>query len=121
MSTLISLTHEISAQVSQGHPFVPAAGGGGILDWATSKNTQTQALFRAISITVAIIFVIWQAVASRLAMARIIISIVTAGILIWGVFNVTDIQDRVNNEVNSAPALGQGSHQPSRLALTPAA
>ena len=71
------------------------AGGEGILDWLTSKNSQTQTLLRAVAVTLAIIFVIVQAVASRGAMARIIISLVAAGIFVWRVWSVTDIKDHV--------------------------
>lgn len=78
-----------------------ATRGDGVLDWLTAKNSQTQTLLRAVAVTLGIIFVIIQAVASRGAMARIIISLIVAGIFIWGVWSVTDIKDRVGNEVNS--------------------
>ena len=85
----------------------------GILDWLTSKNSQTLSLLRAMAVTVGVIFVMWQAIASRGAMARIIIAIMAAGVFVWGVFNVTSIRDRVDNEVISAPAL----HAPDRSAV----
>ena len=104
MSTLIALTHEVTTQVAGVHfaaPAPPSPGGQGILDWLTAKNSQTQTLLRAMAVTLGIIFVIWQAVSSRGAMARVIIAIVAAGIFVWGVWNVTDIKDRVENEVNA--------------------
>ncbi len=108
MSTLVSLTQDASAQLLLAQAAdVTLAAGEGFLDWGTAKNTQTQALFRGVSITVAIIFVIWQAIASRMAMARIIIAGVTAGILVWVVWNVTNLKDRVDNEVNAMPAVVQ--------------
>ena len=109
MSALIHLTQEVSTQALAGHLMAaPPASGEGILDWLTSKNSQTQTLLRAVAVTLAIIFVIVQAVASRGAMARIIISLVAAGIFVWGVWSVTDIKDRVDNEVNaSGPAVVQ--------------
>ncbi len=73
----------------------------GIIDWLTQKNTAVQVLFRAASITIGIAFVIWQGIASRGAMAKIIISAVAAAIFIWVVFSVTDLKDRVGDEVNS--------------------
>jgi len=48
--------------------------------------------------------VIYQAIVSRGAMARVIIAGIAAGIFIWIVFNVTDLQTRVNNEVNAIQA-----------------
>lgn len=104
MSVLMSLTHEVSTQALSAHARIvslAAGGGDGIINWLTAKNTEVQTLFRAIAITLGVGFVIWQGVASRGAMARIIISIIGAGIFIWGVFNVTDVKDRVGNEVDS--------------------
>ena len=108
MSTLVTLTHEVSIQAAA----FPAAGSGdGLLDWLTAKNGQTQTVLRGLAVTLGIIFVIWAAVASRGAMARIIIAIVAAGVFIWGVFNVTSIKDRVGNEVNaSGPSVVQLAH-----------
>lgn len=102
MSALIQLSNEaISAHQTVA---IPMATGDGILDWAASKNTQTQTVLRGVAVTLGIIFVILQAVASRGAMARIIISLLAAGIFIWGVWSVTDIKDRVGNEMSPTPA-----------------
>lgn len=78
--------------------------GGGILDWLGAKNASTQSLFRALSITAGIGFVLYQAIVSRGAMARVIVSGIAAAVFIWIVHNVTSVSDRVNNEVNSMPA-----------------
>lgn len=111
MSMLASLTHETVVQLQLQMPDVhhssitaAGAGGDGILDWLTAKNTTTQKLLRAASITAAIIFVLLEAIRSRMAMARVIIAGVAAGLLVWIVFNVTSLQDRVGNEVESSPA-----------------
>lgn len=102
MSTLMSLTQEVSTQLASVHPaVVPMAGGDGILDWLTLKNSQTQTLLRGVAITLGVIFVVIQGVSSRGAMARIIISLIAAGIFVWGVYSVTDIKDRIENEVNA--------------------
>lgn len=107
MSTLLALTHEVSTQLSQASSTVlaaPAPGGGdsGILDWLTTKLAATQTLFRTIGITGGMGFVIWQGIVSRGALARIIIAGIAAGIFVWIVWNVTSLQDRVDNEVNGA-------------------
>ena len=96
MSALIQLSNEVISAHQSG---VVMAAGDGILDWVSSKNTQTQTVLRGVAVTLGIIFVIIQAVASRGAMARIIISLIAAGIFIWGVWSVTDIKDRVGNEM----------------------
>lgn len=90
---------------------VPMADGG-ILDWLDAKNASTQSLFRALSITAGIGFVLYQAIVSRGAMARVIISGIAAAVFIWIVHNVTSVSDRVNNEVNSTPALASITRTP---------
>jgi hypothetical protein len=108
MSILLTLTSEVTTHAATvGHTLsaaVPRAAGGGIIDWLTGKNAAVQTLSRAFSITAGIIFVIYQAIVSRGAMARVIIAGIAAGIFIWIVFNVTDLQTRVNNEVNASQA-----------------
>lgn len=103
MSTFISLSHEFAQVTSTHAAMLPAAGGDGVLDWLTNKNAEAQTLLRAFAVTAGILFVIIQAVASRGAMARIIISALAAGVFVWVVWNITDLKDRVGNEV------GQGS------------
>ncbi len=99
MSTLLNLTTAVSAD-----PMVVAAGGTGLLDWLTNKLTELQGVFRLLSVVGGMGFVIWQGISSRGAMARIIIAGIAAGIFIWIVWNVTALQDRVNNEVNAERA-----------------
>jgi hypothetical protein len=79
---------------------IPLAGEG-ILDLLTSKNSAVQTFLRALTVTLGIIFVIYQAVVSRGALARILISALAAALFIWIVFNVTALQTRVDNEVNA--------------------
>ena len=100
MSTLLALTSAVTADPSA----VVAAGGTGLLDWLTTKLAALQSVFRLVSVVGGMGFVIWQAISSRGALARIIISGIAAGVFIWVVWNVTALQDRVNNEVNAARA-----------------
>lgn len=73
----------------------------GILDLLSSKNSAVQTFLRGLAVTLGIIFVIYQAVVSRGALARIIISGLAAALFIWIVFNVTSLRTRVDNEVNA--------------------
>ena len=113
MSILLTLTSEVTTHAATvSHTLsaaVPQAAGGGIIDWLTGKNAAVQTLSRAFSITAGIIFVIYQAIVSRGAMARVIIAGIAAGIFIWIVFNVTDLKTRVNNEVNAIQAPASSS------------
>lgn len=105
MSTLITLTQHLV----QSQPMaMPAAGSGtGFLDWLTNKLTDLQAVFRLLSVVGGMGFVIWQGIQSRGAMARIIIAGIAAGVFIWIVWNVTNLQSRVGNEVNASGTYSQ--------------
>ncbi len=117
MSTILALTQDVTVQAAQ-TTYHAAASGDGVLDWLTAKNSQTATLMRAAAVTLGIFFVIVQAVASRGAMARIIVSLAAAGVFIWGVWSVTDIKDRIENEVNSlGPQATQISADPPATVL----
>lgn len=108
MSTLIHFTQAVSAQLTHTHPRVvlEAAGTGtvGILDWINAKSSELQTVGRGLAVTFGIVFVIYQAIVSRGAMARVIIAGIAAGIFIWIVWNVTALKDRVGQEVNATRA-----------------
>lgn len=76
----------------------------GILDWGSAKATEALTVLRLFGTVLAVGFVLYQGVASRGALARIIISGIAAGVFVWIIWNVDDLRDRVDNEVNSAPA-----------------
>jgi hypothetical protein len=88
----------------QALPSLPAAGDDGIVNWMSSKNGDVQTLLRGLAVTIGIGFVIWQGIESRGRLARIIPAGIGAGIFVWIVFNVTDLQKRVDDEVNSMRA-----------------
>lgn len=75
----------------------------GILDWAGDKAAELGDLFRAFSVVAGIGFVIWRAIIARGAMAAVVIAGLAAAVFIFIVWNVTDLQDRVDEEVNGAP------------------
>lgn len=83
---------------------VVAANSGGVLDWVNQKNAETLTAVRGLSGTVAVIFVIWAWVKSRGSLIAIILAIITAAVGFFGVWNITDISDRVDTEVNGAPS-----------------
>jgi hypothetical protein len=90
----------------------PPSGGtsGGILDWGNGKVAQLGTFFRGFSIVGGVGFVIFQALASRGAFSRIIVSGLAAAVFIWIVWNVTDLRDRVGKELQTAPAYVQVHH-----------
>jgi hypothetical protein len=90
--------------ITEAATVLPVAGDD-LIGFAGEKVNAVGVLLRSFAVVAGIAFVIIQAVASRGALARIVISGLAAGLFIWIVFNVTDLQDRVDNEMNSAPAL----------------
>lgn len=78
--------------------------GTGLLDTANEKAAAVQVTLRAVAAVGSIFFVIKNAISSGGAIARIAISAVAAGAFMWIVFNVTDLQNRVGNEVKPAAA-----------------
>ena len=95
----IQLAHHFAAL-----PPPPSGSTGGILDWGNGKVSQLGTFFRGFSVIGGIGFVIFQALASRGAFSRILISGLAAGVFIWIVFNVTNLRDRVGKELQTAPA-----------------
>lgn len=81
----------------------------GILDFLDGKIAEAGTVLKGFSIVAGIGFVVWQAIQSRGALARIIMSGLAAGVFVWVVWNVTTLKDRVDNEVNTAPAISRMS------------
>lgn len=75
----------------------------GVIDWVNQKNTEALTAIRAVSITVAVIFLIVVAVKSRMAMAAVVVAGVAAAIFVFIVFNVTSASDRVKTEMTAGP------------------
>lgn len=86
------------------HPYVLA---GDVIDWGNEKGIDVGNLFRGLTITISIGFVIWQAIKSHGAMSRVITSGIAAGAFIWMVFNVNTVKDMFGSEVTAAPAAVQ--------------
>lgn len=106
MSTALILAAEASAHLAQIPVLTDAAEGGGtgLLDWATDKNTEVATFGRALAVTIAIIFVLYHAIVSRLALGRILMAGLVAGLVVWFVFNITAVRDRVGDEVDATGA-----------------
>jgi hypothetical protein len=102
MSSSVQFAHEAT---------IVLAAGDGLIDWGSTKVNELGDLFRAASVVAGIGFVIYQAIASRGAMARVIISGLSAAVFVWIVWNVTDLRKRVDDEVDGAPAVQP--HQPA--------
>jgi uncharacterized membrane protein YagU involved in acid resistance len=87
--------------------------GGDLIGFAGDKVNAVGVLLRSFSVVAGIGFVIVQAIMSRGAMARIVVSGLAAALFIWIVFNVTDLQDRVDNEMGTASVPAAVASQPT--------
>ena len=122
MSVLLTAATEAALHhLSAASPIAAAgdAGSQGILDLISQKNQEVQTVARSLGVTAAVIFVIVNAIKSSMAIARIVVAGLAAGVFVWVVWNITDLQSRVNDEVNSMPAVTSVvQHDPShRLQL----
>ena len=75
MSTSVHLGNQITAMLLAAPQPAPGGASGGVIDWLTNKTAAVSTLFRSFSVVGGMGFVIWQALASRGAFARIIISL----------------------------------------------
>lgn len=97
---------QVVAHAAAGQVVNAAAGSNGILDWFSAETGKLHTVLRAFSVVGGVGFVIMQALVSRGALARIIISGLAAGVFIYIVWNVTQLESRVNNEVNGSAVIG---------------
>lgn len=74
----------------------------GVIDLLTNKLGDVQSLLIVAVTVVASVLILMQAIRTRGAIAAILISALVAGLLIYIVRNVTDLGDRVDNELSSA-------------------
>jgi len=74
---------------------------GGFIDLGNDKLAELEVLFRGLSVVAGIGFVIFQAISSRGAIARIIVAGLAAGLFIWIVWNVSDLETMVDDEINA--------------------
>ena len=90
--------------------------GTGILDTANTKAAAVQVTLRLGAGVGALFFVIKNAISSGGAISRIVVAGAAAGVFMWIVFNVTDLQNRVGTEVN-----GAGTFAPHEVRRQPVA
>ncbi len=115
MSVLLAAVNEAAIHhLASGSPLAAAGDGGGstgLIDLITQKNEQVQVAARGLSITAALIFVIYNAVRSAFAVARIVVTGLVAALMVWITFHMTDLENRVGDEVNSMPAVSHSAPQ----------
>lgn len=101
MSTTMILIDHLATS-----PGLLSAAGDGYLDLFNQKSTEAMATVRTVgvlSILVFIVITIWK---TRMAMGALVMSLLVGGFASWGLWNVTDLRDRTNDELNNgAPAI----------------
>lgn len=97
----MSVVHDLATTVLSQAPSAPS-GGGGVIDWGNGKVAELGSFFRGFSVVAGIGFVIFQALVSRGAFSRIIVSGLAAAVFIWIVWNVTNLKDRVGKDLQAS-------------------
>lgn len=87
--------------------------GSGLIDTATEKLNDIGALAKVFTSVAAVIFVIYQAIQSRGAMARVVVAGFAAAVFMWLVWNVEALQGRVDNEINASASSSQLTGEPA--------
>lgn len=89
---------------------VPTASNG-VFDLVTEKSNEAKQALRAVSSLVAVGFVLFAGIRVRGAIAGITVAAIAAALFLWFVFNITAVQGRVDNEINSlrSPAYVAGT------------
>lgn len=75
----------------------------GVLGWIGDKAVQVETLIKVLATVVAVGFVVYRAIASVFKWGTIIMTALLAGAFIWIVHNVDFVQQKVEEEVESAP------------------
>lgn len=117
MSVLIHLSSDPAAAALLSHSLLVPLEGDGLLDTLDKTNLRIRTLARGAAVTIAIIFVLYHAIASRLAMVKVIVAVIAGGLLVWGTWSVTAVKDRIGNDLDSAGPVGAHStmHAPATV------
>lgn len=75
-----------------------------LIGWASQKALDVQNLIRVLAGVVASAVMLWALFMARMAMAKLLMLGATCALGLWFVFNITDAQARIDNEINGAPA-----------------
>lgn len=97
MSTLAAITEAASVAT------LPQAND--LLGFAGEKINAVGVLFKGLAAVLAVFFVLRTALKSGGAMAAIVIAGLCAGLFVWLVRNVGEVETRFDNEINARPAL----------------
>lgn len=117
MSTLHLLSDHLVTTATQSPP--PRVLAGGVLDLITNKTDTLGTTIRTVtSVVAAPGFVLYHAIKSRGALARILIAIAVSALVVWGVYNVTENQQRVTQEVNNGAPGSPALQVPQHFLLT---
>lgn len=90
----------------------------GLFDTANEKAGELQATARIAAGALSLVFFIWQTIQSRMAIARMVVAGLAAGVMLWIVFNVTEIQGRVDNELAAGAVASVPPAGPDALTVT---
>ncbi|RIQ12214.1 hypothetical protein [Jiangella rhizosphaerae] len=95
---------ELMSVAAEVAPSVQVVADGGVFGWVESEAGQLESTMQTLSIVVAVVFVVFRAVKTGFAIASIAIAALMAGVFVWVVHNVDILGNRVDQEINSAPA-----------------
>lgn len=75
----------------------------GVFDAIDNVNSSALAMFRTVAVTVAVALVLLAWFKSK-TLVGALAALLTAGVVLYGIFNITDVRDAVGDDVKLAPA-----------------
>lgn len=98
MSVVISALHELSAYTTASDPGMVVAADDGMISWVNGKLTEVQSLIRLAVGVGAAAFVGIVTFGGGFKFVKLLSSGAVAALLVWIVWNVTEVKDRVDKE-----------------------
>lgn len=81
-----------------------AAVNAGVFDAINDVNSSALVMFRTVSVTVAVALVLLAWFKSK-TLVGALAALLTAGVVLYGIWNITDVRDAVGDDVKLAPPL----------------
>jgi hypothetical protein len=85
----------------------------GLVDWVSDKTAEIQPVLQAMAVTVAIVFVVYKAVQSKLSLGTMIASALAAAVLIWLSMNITELTDIIDKDLPGGETTEPGGDPPA--------
>lgn len=92
----------------------------GVFDLIDSLGAKTLATIRVVAGVICTAVFLWLSAKGSWQLPAILGSLMVTGLVFWGVYNITDIKDRVEHEINNSSSYIPGHDGPTLRGVHPA-